>query len=246
MCEAAVNRRTGLLAASGLSLALAATHVSPVISLTKPGRKIFPVLTRIPGTRSVALTFDDGPDRSTEVILKTLDERHVTATFFVTGEQVERFPTLVQEMLQAGHEIGIHGYSHRHHLLMTPAQVAGELKRARATIEHTTGRPATLFRPPHGIFSLSSWRAVGRHGWHRVLWSRWGKDWRTDATTETIVECIGQPEAGDVILLHDSDRYAAPGCWRKTVAALPRIIDRIEGQGLRAASIGALFVSPRD
>jgi peptidoglycan/xylan/chitin deacetylase (PgdA/CDA1 family) len=223
-------------------LGLAASHVSPVIALTPSGRRIFPVLTRVAGAGSVALTFDDGPDRSTEVVLKTLADRKATATFFVTGEQVERSPALLREVVDAGHEVGVHGYRHRHHLLLTPQQVRDDLGRARVTIEEASGRPATLFRPPHGIFSLVSWREADRHGWHRVLWSRWGKDWRTDATASSILDHVGKPDAGDIVLLHDSDRYAPLGCWKQTVAALPEIIARVQEQGLDVSSIGSMLV----
>ena len=220
---------------------MAAAHVSPTIALTAPGRRLFQVVTRIAGADGVALTFDDGPDRSTSVFLKVLEDAHANATFFVTGEQVERFPTMLREMIAAGHEIGIHGYTHRHHLLLGPGQVADELKRARTTIEDAIGRPATLFRPPYGIFSLASWFAVGRHGWRRVLWSRWGKDWTAGATPESILERVGHPIAGDVVLLHDSDRYASPGNWRTTVEALPKIIERVQARGLSMDTVGSLL-----
>ena len=236
-----MNRNASLLIGSGAALGLAAAHVSPTIVLTAPGRRLFPVVTRIDGADGVALTFDDGPDRSTEVFLEILANAGATATFFVTGEQVTRHPTMLTEMVASGHEIGIHGYTHRHHLLLTPGQVVDELERARATIEDAAGRPTTLFRPPHGIFSLASWFAVSRHGWCRVLWSRWGKDWEGEASRESILGHVDHPVAGDVILLHDSDRYAVPGSWRNTADALPEIIARIEEQGLPIETVGSLL-----
>ena len=236
-----MKRNASLLIGSGAALALAAAHVSPTIALTASGRRLLPVITNVDGADGVALTFDDGPDRSTDVFLKILADAHARATFFVVGEQVERYPNVVKEMLAAGHEIGIHGYAHRHHLLLTPWQVADELERAQATIEEATGRAATLFRPPHGIFSLASWFAVGRLDWRRVLWSRWGKDWRAEATCESILKSIGQPVAGDIVLLHDSDRYASPGSWRKTVEALPEIILRAQARGLPLVTVSSLL-----
>jgi len=220
---------------------MAAAHVSPTVALTAPGRRLFPVVTRVAGAKGVALTFDDGPDRSTSVFLETLSDAKVTATFFVTGEQVARHRTVLDETIAAGHEIGVHGYTHRHHLLMTPGQVADELERARATVEDATGQSVTLFRPPHGIFSLASWFAVGRCGWRRVLWSRWGKDWSANATRESILERVGYPMAGDIVLLHDSDRYASLGSWRNTAAAVPEIIARAQEQGLPLATVGSLL-----
>ncbi len=235
-----------LLAGSLGTLAIAAAHVSPTVARVQSGRRIFPVLTRVDGAGAVALTFDDGPDRSTEAVLKTLEEWGATATFFVLGEQVERSPEALRETLAAGHEIGIHGYTHRHHLRLAPWQVRADLIRARDTIEQATGRPATLYRAPHGIFSLASWREAERLGWHRVLWSRSGDDWRSDATPDSIVARIGTPDPGDIILLHDSDRYSTPGRADQTNVALPRILEGIAEQGLSIRSIGSLLVAGRD
>jgi peptidoglycan-N-acetylglucosamine deacetylase len=77
-----------------------------------------------------------------------------------------------------------------------------------------------------------------------VLWTRWGRDWEAQATPLSIVARIGQPEAGDILLLHDSDRYAAPGSWRNTLGALPFILERISSLGLRARPVGELLEIP--
>lgn len=233
--------RSCALASAGLALGVAGVHVSPTLALTPQGRRLFPVLTRVDGAPDVALTFDDGPDRSTEIFLEILQRANATATFFVVGEQVEMFPSLVQEMVAAGHEIGVHGYTHRHPLLQMPRQVHDDLARAKYTIERAIDRQTTLYRPPHGIFSLASWLETGGLGWRRVLWSRWGKDWRADATPDSIMQLVGKPDGGDIVLLHDSDRYAVPGSWRRTVIALPRIIELIKEQGLQAKSISSLL-----
>jgi hypothetical protein len=67
-----------------------------------------------------------------------------------------------------------------------------------------------------------------RRGWAPLLWSRWGRDWRTGATAATIAdEATGALTGGDVILLHDADHYSATGSWARTVAALPRIVERV-------------------
>ncbi len=241
-----MTRATALLTASAATLAVAAAHVSPTMALMRSGRHLFPLLTTVPNTTAVALTFDDGPDRATETVLNLLDDAKATATFFVLGEQVVRSPSMVNEIVQAGHEIGAHGYSHRHHLLLAPWQVDDELRRARSTIEDTTQQPLTLFRPPHGIFSLYSWYAVDRLGWRRVLWSRWGKDWLEQTTPAQIVERVGRPKAGDIVLLHDSDRYASAGSTERMLAALPQIIEQIEVEGIVMRSVGSLLKQSRD
>ena len=102
-------------------------------------------------------------------------------------------------------------------------------------------RSVRLFRPPYGIFNTASWLEASRQRWEQVLWSRWGRDWTAEATSRSVVEEIGLPQAGDVLLLHDSDRYAAPGSWRATRDALPIIMERIFDLGLQACSVGELL-----
>jgi peptidoglycan/xylan/chitin deacetylase (PgdA/CDA1 family) len=220
---------------------LGATYVAPVAALSHPGRSLFPAVARLPVRHAVGLTFDDGPDRSLDSFLTTLDRAEAKATFFVTGEQVERGPERLREIVAAGHEVGVHGYQHRDHLRLAPWQVAADLRRGRATIEDATGRPTGLFRPPQGHFSLASWREAGRQGWARVLWSRCGRDWESRATPRSIADHIGIPAPGDIIVLHDSDRYSAPGSWRNTLGALPLIFERLAAAGLVSLPVGELL-----
>jgi hypothetical protein len=80
------------------------------------------------------------------------------------------------------------------------------------------------------------WHARAR-GWRTLLWSHWGRDWEARATPASILaRATDGAEAGSVLLLHDADDYAAPGSWRNTAAALPRIIDTLELRGLRAVA----------
>jgi len=201
----------------------------------------FPRIVRLETAHAVALTFDDGPGQELEAFLGLLEKAKARATFFVTGEQVERDPGRLRETISRGHEIGVHCYRHRNHLFMTPAEVVEDMRRAKNVIEEATQRPTRLFRPPYGRFSLASWVEAGRQGWERVLWTREGQDHAAWATPESIVDKIGWPMAGDIVLLHDSDRYATPGSWRVTLEALPVLLDRFAALTLRACSIGELL-----
>ncbi len=220
---------------------LGAAHLAPVLANRDRGRRLFPAIARVPVSDAVGLTFDDGPDRALDAFLKALEQGGARATFFVTGEQVARAPDRVAELIAAGHEVGVHGYRHRLHLRLAPWQVVDDLRRGRAIIEDAVGRSTTCFRPPHGLFSLSSWREAGRQGWARVLWSRAGNDWEGRATPRSIADRIGMPVAGDILLLHDSDRYSAPGSWRNTLGALPLIFERLNAAGLTARPVGELL-----
>jgi peptidoglycan/xylan/chitin deacetylase (PgdA/CDA1 family) len=217
----------------------------PAVSLFPRGRLLFPAVTRTGAGDAVALTFDDGPDRGLNAFLGLLEGTGARATFFVVGEQVEQDPGRLKEIVSCGHDVAVHCHRHRNHLRLTPRQVVEDMRRAGGVIEEAAQRPARFFRPPYGVFNLASWLESDRQGWERVLWARWGKDWEALATPRSIADKIGWPEPGDILLLHDSDRYATPGSWRNTLGALPIILERLGAKRLRARSLGELLDAKR-
>jgi peptidoglycan/xylan/chitin deacetylase (PgdA/CDA1 family) len=189
---------------------------------------------------AVALTFDDGPDpRGTPAVLAALAAEGVTATFFLVGEQVRDAPALAAEVAAAGHEIALHCDRHRNLLRLAPSQVRDDLLRARAAIADATGAEPRLYRPPYGVLSGAALSVARRHGWEPVLWDRWGRDWRRRATPATIAAEAGAAlDGGEVLLLHDADRYSYPGAWRATAAALPALAERVRAAGLAFGPVG--------
>jgi peptidoglycan/xylan/chitin deacetylase (PgdA/CDA1 family) len=182
------------------------------------------------------LTFDDGPHaEGTPAVLEALAaHRHgAKATFFLVGEQIRRNPSLAREILAAGHEIGIHCDRHRNLLRLAPRQVREDLARALASIEDSAGRSPTLYRPPYGVLNGAALRIARERGWRTLLWTHWARDWEKRATPDSIFQRVtdGAGE-GSVLLLHDADDYGAPGSWRRTAAALPRVLDTMAARGL--------------
>jgi peptidoglycan/xylan/chitin deacetylase (PgdA/CDA1 family) len=188
---------------------------------------------------AVALTFDDGPHpEGTPAVLEALAARGAVATFFLVGEQVARRPALAAEIAAAGHAVELHGHRHRNLLRVPPRALAADLDRGAALVGEAAGRAPRLHRAPLGIYSPAALAAVRARGWRPTLWSRWGRDWRRSATPEGIAAKASQNlTAGDVVLLHDADFYSAAGSWRRTVAALPRILDAVEARGLRTVAL---------
>jgi len=182
-----------------------------------------------------ALTFDDGPHvQGTPAVLEILAAAGVKATFFLVGEQVRRNPALAREILAAGHGVAVHCDRHRNLLRLAPWQVREDIARALASIEDATGHSPRLYRPPYGVLNASALRVTRARGWRTLLWSQWGRDWEARATAASIVERVTDGvEEGSVLLLHDADDYSAPGSWRRTVAALPRVLDALAERGLR-------------
>jgi peptidoglycan/xylan/chitin deacetylase (PgdA/CDA1 family) len=214
---------------AALSLAAGAAHLTPSVAAIGPLRTaLWPRLAGITRGRQVALTFDDGPDpRSTPEVLAALADLDVRATFFVLGARLARHPDL------GGHEIAVHGWLHRPHLLRVPTATGRDLARTVSLVADTTGTRPRYWRPPHGIPTGAGLLAARRLGLRPVLWSADGRDWRADATPDSInARLAGRLAPGAVVLLHDSDGQSAPGSWRATVGALPSLVAGCRARGL--------------
>ena len=183
----------------------------------------------------MALTFDDGPDPvATPRFVDELARLEWRATFFVLGEAARRAPDVVRSLVDAGHEVAVHGDVHVTMARRSPRAVSDDIARGYDTVADITGVAPRWFRPPFGTLTLSAMRAARRRGLTPVLWTNWGRHWRAQATPATVVaDVLRRPLAGATVLLHDSDAQSAPGSWRTTIAALPLLARAIDGSPLR-------------
>jgi len=185
-------------------------------------------------TKSVALTFDDGPNPdATPLILDALAARGVRATFFILGRHAEQWPDLVKRVAAEGHSIGNHGYFHRKLHFKSPAYVRTDLTLGTRAIEQIAGVCPRLFRAPHGF--RSPWvtpiaRSLGQRtvGWSFGVWDsdRPGRD----VIVGRILEGV---RPGSILLLHDGDGYDPHGDRVQTAQAVPLIVDSLLDQGYR-------------
>jgi peptidoglycan/xylan/chitin deacetylase (PgdA/CDA1 family) len=229
--------RCGLVAA-GAAATLA--HASPAPApLSVHARTALGIRGTVEHERAVGLSFDDGPHpKGTGAVLERLAEGRARATFFLVGEQVERRPGLAAEIVAAGHEVALHGHTHRCHLRLLPGEAREDVRRGAAALAEATGRPPRLHRPPFGLYSTATLRFVRDVGLEPVLWSRHGRDWSRRATPRSIARRLGtEVRAGEILLLHDADHYAADGSWRRTVAALPWLLEDLERARLDAVPV---------
>jgi peptidoglycan/xylan/chitin deacetylase (PgdA/CDA1 family) len=230
----------GARAAFGVPLAgLTVAWCGPALApLVPPLASVLGVPRRLPLPGAVALTFDDGPHpEGTPAVLEILREHQAVATFFLVGEQVRRTGSVRDEILAAGHAIAVHGDRHRTLMRLTPGAARSDLDRAAATIGEAA---LPVHRAPYGIYTPAALAEVRRRGWTPLLWSRWGRDWQARATPPSVAAQVTRAlRPGDVLLLHDADDYSAPGSWRMTVRALPRILEAITAAGLRTAPVRA-------
>ncbi len=193
--------------------------------------------------RTVALTFDDGPDPVwTPKILAVLRRYHVPATFFTVGAHVASDPSLVREEIAAGDEVGSHTYTHAN--LLT----AGSLLPLQLTLEQNAlagaaGIRTTLLRPPYSsernALRTTAWagyRRVARDGYLIVLATSDSKDWMRPGVKQIIANVLPPPgkTPGMIVMMHDSG-----GNRMQTVRALPIIIARLRARGYRFVTVTA-------
>ena len=223
----------------GSSLALATAQVGPAATWLPFVRRAFPSLAGRGSDDGIALTFDDGPHpEGTIAVLDELDRLGWQATFFVIGEQVRRHPDVVRETQQRGHAIAVHGDQHRYVIARMPADVSDDMRRARDAVAEVTGTMPRHWRPPYGVLSGPALHAARNAELRPLLWTTWGRDWRSDATAQSVVADLRRPGLrGATVLLHDSDITSAAGAWKTTVSALPLLADAIDEAGLRVRSL---------
>ena len=167
----------GLLAAAAGAATLAAA--GPSVTAVGPLRRH--LAPRLAGTARgdhIALTFDDGPDpASTPAFLDLLGRHDTRATFFVLGAQARATPALVRRIAEEGHELAVHGWTHRCTLAMAPTRLARSLRDARTCVEDLAGASVSWYRPPYGVLSTEAVLACRALGLTPVLWTSWGRDW---------------------------------------------------------------------
>jgi peptidoglycan/xylan/chitin deacetylase (PgdA/CDA1 family) len=225
---------TALLGVTSVAALAAGVHAAPALTTFGPMRhRVLPRLSGIGRPDHIALTFDDGPDEaSTPQFLDVLAAADVRATFFVLGEMLERAPELGRRMVEAGHELAVHGWTHRNLLLRGPVATRRELRRTIALIEDVTGTSPRFYRPPYGVLSSGALAAARATGLQPVLWTGWGEDWSASATPSSVLRTL-EPDlsGGATLLLHDSDCTSAPQAWRSALGALPPLLERCRAAG---------------
>jgi peptidoglycan-N-acetylglucosamine deacetylase len=183
-----------------------------------------PVLIRRGKAKCIYITFDDGPHpENTPEILKILSNFNVKATFFMTGEEMEKYSKLVSEVINQGHAIGYHSYRHKSMKEQSSAEFIDDLKKSDE-ICSTFSYKTRLYRPPYGDLSLFGFFWLIIHGWKIIMWS---KDSRDSFDTLEQVKANVSPtnlECGEVLLFHDD--------YQLTVKLLPFILNEYKNAKL--------------
>jgi len=186
------------------------------------------------GLKEIALTFDDGPVPSTTPkILQVLDKEGVKATFFVVGKMVEKYPSLLKEIWEKGHDVGNHTYSHPDLTKLSKQDIQKELDKTRILIKKTTGKDMYLFRPPGGRYDNKVIVTTTLTGYKMILWTDYPEDYGCLSSRLIYEKAISKAEEEGIILLHNG--------LDATLEVLPRIISQLRKEGYSFVTISELM-----
>jgi peptidoglycan/xylan/chitin deacetylase (PgdA/CDA1 family) len=193
-----------------------------------------------PGTaKTVALTFDDGPGRSTDAILAILKRYRVPATFFNIGAAMATRPYLVRDEVRDGFAMGNHSWDHPHMTTLSAVRQGAELSQASAEQRSIAGTVPCALRPPYGEYDATTLRLAQQQRMSVWLWSIDTLDWAANGSGSSywVQRVIRLAEQGDtvahpILLMHD----ARPGD-PATVAALPAIIQYYRAHDYRFVAL---------
>jgi cellulose synthase/poly-beta-1,6-N-acetylglucosamine synthase-like glycosyltransferase/peptidoglycan/xylan/chitin deacetylase (PgdA/CDA1 family) len=214
----------------------AVTAGGPVVQVTGSRESSFSM-----AARTVALTFDDGPDPTwTPKILAVLRRYRVPATFFLVGAHIASYPGLVRDELREGSEVGSHTYTHAN--LATAGWREGlELTLTQNALAGAAGIRTGLLRMPYSsepdAMTAADWRAAseaGRDGYLVVFTNLDTRDWARPGVAQIVAAALPQGGRGAIIMFHDGGGNRA-----QTVAALPTIIMRLRAEGYRFTTVSA-------
>lgn len=188
----------------------------------------------------IALTFDDGPSpEDTPDILKLLAEYDAKATFFIIGKHAERYPDIVRQEVEAGHELANHTFNHPFFNNRSSLDaMKKEIEQTEEILTRITGQKPALFRPPGGYYSDRLIDAARAFHYQVVLWS-WHQDtedWKRPGIHKIVNKVLRNARNGDIILFHDF-----VGGKSQTVPALQQILPELKQRGFRFVTVSELI-----
>lgn len=185
-------------------------------------------------SKTVALTFDDGPNPSTTPkLLEILRQKNVHATFFVLGENVSQHEQLLQKEVQEGHQIGSHTFSHKDLAGLSDQEISEEITQTDNAILKAIGKKPAYVRPPYGSITKKGAAIIHRP---MIEWSVDSQDWQSRQKEKILQQVKSTVYDGAIILPHD--------IYPETVDAVPVLIDELKKEGYTFTTISDLLDNP--
>lgn len=188
----------------------------------------------------VTLTFDDGPTKlGVDHALAVLGRTGVKGTFFLIGREAQQRPELVRRLIEAGHQIGNHSYSHQQMVVKPSSFYDREITRTSAILKRAGVLGPRLFRPPYGKKLVGLPLAVERHGYRMIMWDI--EEPKKQASARAYADrIVAEARPGSIILMHVM--YGGNSTAR---AALPLVVRGLEARGFKIVPVGELIDLPR-
>jgi cellulose synthase/poly-beta-1,6-N-acetylglucosamine synthase-like glycosyltransferase/peptidoglycan/xylan/chitin deacetylase (PgdA/CDA1 family) len=194
--------------------------------------------------KTIALTFDDGPNPTwTPQVLEILEKYDVPATFFVVGSMVSRYPGIVKDMVEQGNEVGIHTFTHVDLSYQTDTRVDREMQQTQLALAGAVGITTTLFRAPYSSetdaidnYSWPVYQKLGEDGYTSVFVDTDSDDWKRPGVSKIIKWATPEDGKGASVLFHD-----AGGERSQTIKALPTYIERMKAAGYTFTTISGVM-----
>ncbi|MGW1026646.1 bifunctional polysaccharide deacetylase/glycosyltransferase family 2 protein [Streptomyces sp. NPDC002577] len=190
--------------------------------------------------KTIALTFDDGPNPTwTPQVLKVLEENDVPGTFFVVGSMVSRYPGIVKDLVEQGNEVGVHTFTHVDLSYQSSARVTREMEQTQLALAGAAGITTTLFRAPYSSetdaidnYSWPVYKELGARGYTSVFVDTDSDDWKKPGVSKIIKWATPEDGEGASVLFHD-----AGGDRSQTVKALGTYIKKMKAKGYTFTTI---------
>jgi peptidoglycan/xylan/chitin deacetylase (PgdA/CDA1 family) len=222
---------------SAVSLAAAAT--ASYQSMAPTGQLFGKTFASLPrGSRQIALTYDDGPnDPHTLHLLEVLAKHNVQATFFVIGRYVQQRPDLARQIIQAGHIVGNHTFTHPLLTFKSESEIKRELTSCKSALQDAIGHHSNLFRPPFGGRRPAVLRIARELGLEPIMWNITGYDWNAPPAAVIEQKVTSKIHGGHIILLHDGGHKQMGADRSQTVIATDHLITRYRNEGYEFVTI---------
>ncbi|MER7179464.1 bifunctional polysaccharide deacetylase/glycosyltransferase family 2 protein [Streptomyces hyaluromycini] len=195
-------------------------------------------------SKTIALTFDDGPNPTyTPQVLKILEQYDVPATFFLVGSMVSRYPSIVKTMVQQGNEVGIHTFTHVDLSYQSDARINREMQQTQLALAGAAGITTTLFRAPYSSetdaidnYSWPVYKKLGGEGYTSVFVDTDSDDWKKPGVSKIVKWATPSGTKGAAVLFHD-----AGGERSQTIKALPQYIKKMKAKGYTFTTISGVI-----
>lgn len=177
----------------------------------------------------VALTFDDGPSEYTSTLVDELKKRNVNVTFFILGENAEKYSDTLKFQFDTGNEIGIHSYEHKLFTKLKKQEIIEQIDKTNKIITNITGTTPKYMRVPYGSRNENVDEILKEKNLTDILWTVDSKDWKFQNVSKTYNYILKNFKGNDIILMHDT--------FETSIKTAIKIVDKLLEKGYTFVTI---------